>query len=104
MPSKTLTRADLCETVYEKVGLSRTETQRLVETVLEEIGEALVRGESVKLSGFGTFHVREKAERLGRNPKTKREAVITPRRVLTFKASNLLKAHMNGEELEGEED
>ena len=91
MGGKTLTRADLAEAVYRKVGLSRTESAELVETVLDEICEAIVRGETVKLSSFATVHVRGKNERIGRNPKTGEEVPILPRRVMTFKASNVLK-------------
>lgn len=91
MGAKTLTRADLAEAVYRKIGLSRTESAELVETVLDEICEAIVRGETVKLSSFATFHVRSKNERIGRNPKTGEEVPILPRRVMTFKASNVLK-------------
>ncbi|GAB5508443.1 MAG: integration host factor subunit alpha [Rhizobiaceae bacterium] len=91
MGGKTITRADLAEAVYRKVGLSRTESSQLVEMVLEEICNAIVRGESVKLSSFATFHVRSKNERIGRNPKTGEEVPILPRRVMTFKASNVLK-------------
>jgi integration host factor subunit alpha len=88
---KTVTRADLAEAVYRKVGLSRTESADLVEMVLDEVCDAIVRGESVKLSSFATFHVRDKNERIGRNPKTGEEVPILPRRVMTFKASNVLK-------------
>lgn len=91
MSGKTVTRADLAEAVYRKVGLSRTESADLVEMVLDEVCDAIVRGESVKLSSFATFHVRDKSERIGRNPKTGEEVPITPRRVMTFKASNVLK-------------
>ncbi len=91
MGGKTVTRADLSEAVYRKVGLSRTESAQLVEMVLEEICNAIVRGETVKLSSFATFHVRSKNERIGRNPKTGEEVPILPRRVMTFKASNVLK-------------
>lgn len=91
MGGKTLTRADLAEAVYRKVGLSRTESASLVESVLDEICDAIVRGETVKLSSFATFHVRSKNERVGRNPKTGEEVPILPRRVMTFKASNVLK-------------
>ncbi len=94
MSSKTLTRADLAEAVYRKVGLSRTESAELVESVLAEICEAIVRGETVKLSSFATFHVRNKNERVGRNPKTGEEVPISPRRVMTFKASNVLKSRI----------
>ena len=88
---KTLTRADLAEAVYRQVGLSRTESASMVEFVLDEISEALVRGETVKLSSFATFQVRHKNERVGRNPKTGEEVPISPRRVMTFRASNVLK-------------
>jgi integration host factor subunit alpha len=91
MGGTTLTRADLAETVYRQVGLSRTESAQLVEMVLDEICDAIVRGETVKLSSFATFQVRSKNERIGRNPKTGEEVPILPRRVMTFKASNVLK-------------
>jgi integration host factor subunit alpha len=89
--SKTLTRADLAEAVFEKVGLPRNEAADLVELVLKEIVSGLERGEPVKLSSFGSFGIREKAERIGRNPKTGETVPITPRRVLVFKASNIMK-------------
>jgi integration host factor subunit alpha len=106
MGGKTLTRADLAEAVYRKVGLSRTESAELVEAVLDEICEAIVRGETVKLSSFATFQVRSKNERIGRNPKTGEEVPILPRRVMTFKASNVLKsrilrAHQGGKARSG---
>ena len=88
---KTVTRADLSEIVYQKIGLSRTESAELVQSVLDEICDAAARGETVKLSGFGSFVVRSKGERVGRNPKTGVEVPITPRRVLTFRASQMLK-------------
>lgn len=91
MSGKTITRADLAEAVYRKVGLSRTESAQLVEMVLDEICDAIVRGETVKLSSFATFQVRSKNERIGRNPKTGEEVPILPRKVMTFKASNVLK-------------
>lgn len=91
MASKTLTRADLSEAVYQKVGLSRTESSELVESVLDEIGASVVNGDSVKLSSFGSFLVRSKSERIGRNPKTGVEVPILPRRVMVFKPSNVLK-------------
>ena len=91
MSEKTLTRADLAEAVYKKVGLSRLESSKLVETVLEEISQAAIAGESIKLSSFGTFAVRSKNERVGRNPKTGEEVPIHPRRVLTFRPSHLMK-------------
>ena len=97
MGGKTLTRVDLAEAVYQKVGLSRTESADLVEMVLDEICVSVVRGESVKLSSFGSFLIRDKNERIGRNPKTGEEVPITPRRVMVFKPSNILKeAVLNG--------
>jgi integration host factor subunit alpha len=96
MAGRTITRADLCEAVYQKLGLSRAESAELVETVLKEISDTLATGETVKLSSFGSFIVREKGERIGRNPKTGIEVPITPRRVLVFKPSNVMKARING--------
>ncbi len=87
----TLTRADLAETVNRKMGFSRTESLEMVESVLRNMTEALERGENVKISGFGTFVLRDKRERIGRNPKTGVEVPITPRRVMTFRASQILK-------------
>src|SRR5262249_18025152 len=95
--STTLTRADLYDAVYRQVGLSRAESSNLVEMVLAEIADALARGETVKLSSFGSLVVRAKRARVGRNPKTGVEATITPRRVLLFKPSHVLKARVNGE-------
>ena len=95
MSGKTVTRADLAESVFRKVGLSRTESAELVETVIDEICNAIVRGESVKLSSFATFQVRDKNERIGRNPKTGEEVPILPRQVLVFKPSNVLKSKIN---------
>ncbi|MEP1765110.1 MAG: integration host factor subunit alpha [Sulfitobacter sp.] len=91
MTSNTLTRMDLSEAVFREVGLSRNESAQLVETVLEEMSDALVRGEQVKISSFGTFSVRDKTARVGRNPKTGEEVPINPRRVLTFRPSHLMK-------------
>ena len=96
MAGRTVTRADLSEAVYQKLGLSRTESSALVEAVLAEICGGLVRGEAVKLSSFGSFLVRSKGQRIGRNPKTGVEVPIEPRRVLVFKPSNVLKARING--------
>ena len=96
MAGKTITRADLSEAVYQKVGLSRTESAALVESVLGEICECIARGETVKLSSFGSFIVRDKGQRVGRNPKTGIEVPIDPRRVMVFKPSNVLKARING--------
>ena len=87
----TLTRADLAEAINHKLGFSRADSLNLVESILEQMCEALARGENVKISGFGTFLLRDKAQRPGRNPKTGVEVPITPRRVLTFRASQLLK-------------
>lgn len=91
MAEKTLTRMDLAEAVHSQVGLSRNDSAALVEAVLGHISDALVAGESVKISSFGTFSVREKAARVGRNPKTGQEVPIHPRRVLTFRSSHLMK-------------
>lgn len=93
---KTITRADLSEAVYQQLGLSRSESAELVEMVLQEISAAIARGETVKLSSFGSFVVRSKGERIGRNPKTGIEVPITPRRVMVFKPSNILKSRING--------
>jgi integration host factor subunit alpha len=95
--SKTLTRADLSEAVHRKVGLPRTESAELVKTVLDLMSDALVEGQQVKLSSFGTFDVRSKRQRIGRNPKTGEEVPITPRRVLVFRPSQIMKAIVNGE-------
>lgn len=95
MSEFTVTRADLSEAIYREIGLSRIECAALVESILGHIETALLRGETVKLSGFGTFSVRDKRERMGRNPKTGREVAITSRRVLVFKPSNLLKQRVN---------
>lgn len=87
----TLTRADLADAINRKMGLSRAESLTLVESILDRMGDALAAGENVKISGFGTFLLRDKAQRIGRNPKTGVEVPITPRRVMTFRASQLLK-------------
>ncbi|HYM17870.1 MAG TPA: integration host factor subunit alpha [Micropepsaceae bacterium] len=97
---KTLTRADLTEAVFNVVGLSRNESSQMVEDILEEVCGALSRGETVKLSSFGTFQVRQKSQRVGRNPKTGDEVPIAPRRVLVFRPSHVLKAQINGQEVE----
>ncbi|MFN3644127.1 MAG: integration host factor subunit alpha [Gemmobacter sp.] len=91
MGDKTLTRMDLSEAVFREVGLSRSESAQLVETVLQHVSDALVAGETVKISSFGTFTVRSKAARMGRNPKTGEEVPISPRRVLSFRPSHLMK-------------
>ena len=87
----TLTRADLAETINRKMGLSRAESLDMVEAILAKLCDALSNGENVKISGFGSFVLRDKSERVGRNPKTGVEVPITPRRVMTFRASQLLK-------------
>src|SRR5271154_258197 len=92
----TLTRAQLTEAIYAAVGLSRHESADLLELVLNRIADALEVGKSVKISGFGTFSVRQKGRRVGRNPKTGVEVPIMPRRVLIFRPSHVLKAHING--------
>lgn len=86
-----MTKAEIVNLVFEKVGLPRNEAQNIVEVVFDSIKQTLVSGESIKISGFGTFNVRKKNSRIGRNPKTKEEVEITPRRVVTFKASDQLK-------------
>lgn len=93
--SKTLTRADLSNAVYREIGLSLSESTQLVDTVIEEICDALANGDMVKLSSFGTFKLRRKKERIGRNPKTGVEVPISPRTVLSFNASNILKQKVN---------
>ncbi len=95
MASRTLTRADLAEAVYQEVGLSRNESADLVEAILSEISGTLVGGTNVKISSFGSFLVRNKGRRIGRNPKTGEEVSIEPRRVLSFRASQVLKDRIN---------
>ena len=95
MSEKTLTRMELSEAVFRTVGLSRNESAELVERVLNHMSDALVRGETVKISSFGTFSVRSKSARVGRNPKTGEEVPILPRQVLVFKPSNVLKSRIN---------
>ncbi len=95
MADRTLTRAHLSEAVYEEVGLSRNESNELVESVLNKISSTLVKGETVKVSSFGTFSVRSKGQRIGRNPKTGKEVPILPRRVLVFRPSQILKDKVN---------
>ena len=91
MNDKTLTRMDLSEAVFRELGLSRNESADLVDNVLEKICASVVAGEQVKISSFGTFSIRQKSARVGRNPKTGQEAPIPPRRVLTFRPSHLMK-------------
>lgn len=92
---ETITRAHLAEAIYAQVGLSRNESAALLETVLERISAALEAGEPVKISAFGSFIVRQKGQRIGRNPKTGVEVPIMPRKVLSFRPSQVLKARLN---------
>jgi len=98
MTEKTVTRAQIGEAVYQEVGLSRSESAALLESVLTEMEDALDRGETVKISSFGSFSVRSKGERIGRNPKTGDEVPILPRKVLVFRPSQVLKNRINGRE------
>lgn len=95
MSGKTITRATLSEAVYQEVGLSRNESADLLESVLNEITSALAEGDTVKLSSFGSFSIRQKGRRIGRNPKTGQEVPILPRRVLVFRPSQVLKTRIN---------
>ncbi len=95
MSTGTVTRADLAEALYREIGLSRSESAQLVESVIDHIIDALLRGETVKLAGFGTFSLRDKKERIGRNPKTGKAVPISPRRVLTFKPSQVMRERVN---------
>jgi integration host factor subunit alpha len=94
MSNSTLTRAELAESLHRQVGLSRAESSDLVESILGHMSTALGRGENVKISGFGSFLLRDKGERVGRNPKTGVEVPIAPRRVLTFRASQMMRANI----------
>ena len=98
MERKTLTRQDISEALYRHIGLSKHESALMLETVLEQISNALIDGESVKLSSFGTFYPRQKRERVGRNPKTGVTATINARRVISFKPSKLMKERINNSE------
>jgi integration host factor subunit alpha len=102
MTGKTITRAYLSEAVYQEVGLSRNESADLLEAVLGEIAKALADGQTVKLSSFGSFSIRQKGQRVGRNPKTGEEVPILPRRVLVFRPSQVLKARINDGHDQGE--
>ncbi len=95
MTETTVTRAQLAEAVYQEVGLSRNDSSQLVDVILEELSQALIKGDMAKLSSFGSFQVRSKARRVGRNPKTGEEVPILPRRVLVFRASHVLKDKIN---------
>ena len=101
MDQQTVTRAQLSESVYHEVGLSRSESANLVEAVLDRIADSLVRGESVKISSFGSFTVRSKGRRIGRNPKTGEEVPILPRRVLVFRPSHILTERINAGDATG---
>lgn len=101
MSDGTLTRMDLSEAVFREVGLSRNESAELVEAVIQYMSDALVAGEQVKISSFGTFSVRSKTERVGRNPKTGEEVPISPRRVLSFRPSHLMKDRVSHGNLRG---
>ena len=95
MGQKTLTRADLAEALVQKIGLPRNESQGIIEMILGQISQSLAHGEAVKLSSFGSFDIRAKGERIGRNPKTGKEVPITPRLVLVFRPSNIMKDRVN---------
>jgi integration host factor subunit alpha len=103
MAADTVTRAQLSEAVYQEVGLSRNESAQLVESVLKEMADALARGDTVKISSFGSFFVRQKGQRMGRNPKTGEEVPIHPRKVLVFRASHVLKNRINQSVADGGE-
>ncbi|CAI8374302.1 MAG: integration host factor subunit alpha [SAR116 cluster bacterium MED-G04] len=92
---KSVIRADLAESIYQQIGLSRSESADIVATILEEVSLSLEKGETVKISSFGSFSVRSKSERIGRNPKTGQEVPITPRRVLSFRPSHILRDRLN---------
>ena len=96
----TITRADLSEAVYKEVGLSRNESADILESILSKISETLARGEYVKISSFGSFSVRSKSQRIGRNPKTGEEVPILPRKVLVFRPSQVLKARISGADID----
>ena len=101
MAGRTITRSQLGEAVYQEVGLSRSESGELLESVLGKVSEALARGETVKISSFGSFSVRQKGQRIGRNPKTGEEVPILPRKVLVFRPSQVLKTRINARILSG---
>lgn len=100
----TMTKADIVEKVYQKIGFSKKEASELVEMVFTSLKDVLVKGDKVKISGFGNFVVREKNERVGRNPQTGEQIKISARRVLTFRPSQVLKAMLNGEDITGLKD
>jgi integration host factor subunit alpha len=92
---RSLIRADIAEAIYQKIGLSRNESADMVGTILDEISESLEEGNNVKITSFGSFTVRNKRQRIGRNPKTGQEVPITPRRVLSFRPSHILRKKVN---------
>lgn len=98
MSEKTLTRSDLASGVYNAIGLSRRESSKIVQDVFDEVSASLIDGEEVKIAKFGTFSVHEKSQRIGRNPKTGQEVPISPRKVVRFKASDVLKTSIKGGE------
>lgn len=102
MTGKTITRADLTDAVYRSLGISRNESAAFVERILDEVAATLEKGETVKISSFGTFSVRDKKLRMGRNPKTGEEVPIAPRRVITFRASHVLKDQINASHRQAE--
>lgn len=102
MSGRTITRAQLSESVYQEVGLSRNESADLLESVLGYISESLARGDSVKISSFGSFSIRKKGQRIGRNPKTGEEVPILPRKVLVFRPSQVMKSRINERRSPGE--
>lgn len=95
----TMTKADIVEKVYQKIGFSKKEASELVEMLFGQLKETLQKGDKVKISGFGNFIVREKKSRIGRNPQTGDQITISARRVLTFRPSQVLKAILNGEDI-----
>jgi len=95
LSKNTVTRAQLGEAVYQQIGLSRIESVELIESILKFMSESLERGESLKLSSFGSFSVRKKNERIGRNPKTGEEVLISPRKIIVFRPSQILKSRIN---------
>lgn len=97
----TMTKADIVEKVYQKIGFSKKESSELVEQVFNAMKETLENGEKIKISGFGNFVVRQKKERIGRNPQTGSQITISARKVLTFRPSQVLKAMLNGEDITG---
>lgn len=104
MAGKTVTRSDLADAVFREVGLSRNDSAKLVESVLAIVSDSLANDESVKISSFGSFCIRSKSQRIGRNPKTGEEVPILPRKVLVFRASQVLKGQINGRDRETEGD